>query len=99
MPQDTTAQIRLHYRRLGLSQGWPWPRVERLCRLLHCTTDELGALCCIEPQQMGFWQMRGKVPSYVALLFALLESAWWEARSGCACPAPVVPIDQFTPHP
>lgn len=87
----TVERIRLHYKRLGLDQGWTRERMHRLCQLLHWTPHELAAVCCIEPKRMAKWTYDGHFPANVSLLFCLIEGAYLQAT--CALQGePVMPL-------
>lgn len=90
MASERTERLRLHYRRLGLDQGWRSDRYNRLCRMIGCTVDELAALCCVTDKRMNLWLRDNSIPPYVALTLACIESAWLTARDGNERP-PILP--------
>lgn len=80
---DRASRIKLHYRRLGLTEGWSRERFRRLCHLLHCTEAELAAMCGVfEAGRLAKWIQRNNFPTYVSLHFALIESAYLQTVKG-----------------
>jgi hypothetical protein len=96
MPDETTARIAIHYKHLGLDNGWPAERVRRLCQLVKCTEAELCALCLVTAGDFTRWMKANRIPPHVALHFQLLESAWWEATHPGAPQIPVMPVHLLT---
>lgn len=82
MPNERIERVLLHYRRLGLNQGWKADRYYRLCRALECSVGELAAVCCVTERRMGAWLRDNRIPPYVALTLTCIESAWVTARDG-----------------
>lgn len=67
------ALIARHYIDMGVWNGWTMKRVEKACRLLGETMEELAASCCISNQTLWMYRNHGRVPGPVALLFHMRE--------------------------
>ncbi len=68
------------HERYGLKEGWDRRRVKRCAKFLNVTLEELASRSCIPLFRLRKWMQKGRVPSYIALLFYLQEKAELEAR-------------------
>ena len=84
-------RIRLYHRAHGTDQPWTRERVDRLCRLLSCLPDELGALAAVPPHTWAHYLKANCVPPHVALTFVHLERAYLAAVRG-AKNLPAIPL-------
>lgn len=75
-PEETVAtlEMRAHYEDTGMLEGWTVSRVNRLCRMLHCTVGELAVRCGVTDfARMRRFMERGIFPSELCLHFAERE--------------------------
>jgi hypothetical protein len=84
-------RIRLYHRAHGTDQPWSLDRLDRLCRLLSCLPDELGALAAVPPNLWAQYLRANRIPPHVALTFVGLERAYLAAVRG-AENLPVIPV-------
>tara|TARA_B100000519_G_scaffold128973_1_gene111297 strand:- start:447 stop:692 length:246 start_codon:yes stop_codon:yes gene_type:complete len=72
--------IKQLHEKAGVADGWDRRRVKRCAKFLNVTLEELSARSCIPHSLLRSWLQKGKVPSYIALLFYLQEKAELDAR-------------------
>lgn len=89
-----TERIRLWHRANGTDKVWKTERVMRLCRLLHCLPDELGAYAAVSPAKWARYLQQDSIPATVALHFYGLERAYLLAVHK-GHPKPVTPLELF----
>lgn len=88
---STAELIRQHYARNGLKNGWSSEQFNRLCEMLQCLPEELGALCNISQSDLRRWYSGGLFPPHVSLHFALIERFFLE-RTIKRFQPPLMPI-------
>ncbi len=69
-------RIRLHYQRINLSQGWDRSQFYELCKLIHCTEQELAALVNMKKATLSRCLRENKFSTEASLHFALLEATF-----------------------
>jgi hypothetical protein len=89
---ERVVKLQRYHALQATDQPWTRDRVHRLCRLLRCLPEELGALVAITPKQMGQWLRDDRIPPYVGLHFVMLERAYIEAKHGLKA-ARAVPVE------
>jgi len=85
------ARIELWYRQFRFEQDWTRERFERLCRQLHCTAPELGAMVGVKARELNACLLRNKFPRPVTILLAMVDQALVWMGSGLQGP-PIVPL-------
>lgn len=80
-PEETTITLayRIHYEDSGALDGWNTARVNRLCRLLHCTVHELAAKYgCFDFKRVNRYMECGAWPPEWGYLFSVCENFFKE---------------------
>lgn len=84
--------IKLHYKKLGLDVGWGNMRFDRLCKLLNCLPEELGACVAMSGTSLKACRKADKFPPTVSLHFAMIEGFIIEMKSKSLKTQPCIPI-------
>lgn len=80
------------HRRRGLDEPWRTDRFNRLCKLLNCPVEELGALVGVfDGRLLRRWIDANSIPPYVAINLQMIEDAYMQARHGATF-EPVMPV-------
>ena len=68
------------YAAIGVWDGWGIERMNKCCRLLGETLDELAVSIACRPGQFRGWHKHGHFPGHVALLCHLREQDYLRAK-------------------
>lgn len=83
--------IRQWYEDNGLNKPWDGERINRLCRLLRLTEQELACLVQMDSSNWSRCRKQDKWPAHICLPFYLLE-AWHGEMTFGVSEGPIIPI-------